>query len=90
MLQRAAAQFMPWLGKWSRVTKRLAESVGRLCEVLAIKHAAAFYGLGWDAVKQIHKAYLAEKLGPPRTAARLEMTMIRPPSRSLTHFRRIL
>lgn len=57
-------EYLPWLGKWSRVTKRLAESVGRLCEVLAIKHAAAFYGLGWDAVKQIHKAYLAEQLGP--------------------------
>jgi transposase len=57
-------EYLPWLGKWSRVTKRLAESVGRLCEVLAIKHAAAFYRLGWDAVKQIRKACLAEKLGP--------------------------
>lgn len=57
-------EYLPWLGKWSRVTKRLAESVGRLCEVLAIKHAAAFYGLGWDAVKHIHKVYLSEKLGP--------------------------
>jgi transposase len=58
-------EYLSWLGKWSRVTKRLAESVGRLCEVLAIKHAAVFYGLGWDAVKQIHKAYLEERLGPP-------------------------
>lgn len=57
-------EYLPWLGKWSRVTKRLAESVSRLCEVLAIRHAATFYDLGWDAVKQIHKAYLAEKLGP--------------------------
>ena len=58
-------EYLPWLGKWSRVTRRLAQSVGRLCEMLAIKHAAAFYGLGWDTVKQIHKAYLDEKLGPP-------------------------
>jgi transposase len=57
-------EHLPWLSKWSRVTKRLAESVARLCEVLAIKHAAAFFGLGWDAVKQIHKGYLAETVGP--------------------------
>jgi len=32
--------------------------------VLPIKHVAEFFGLGWDAVKAIDKAYLAHKLGP--------------------------
>jgi len=53
-----------WLSPYSRVTKRLAESVARLCKVLPIKHVAEYFGLGWDAVKSIDKAYLAETLGP--------------------------
>jgi transposase len=55
---------LPWLAPYARVTRRLAESVARLCAVLAIKHVAEFYGLGWDAVKAIDKAYLLETLGP--------------------------
>jgi transposase len=54
-----------WLHRYSRVTTRLAESVARLCEVLPIKQVASFFGLGWDAVKQIDKSALTEKLGPP-------------------------
>jgi len=57
-------EHVPWLDKWARVTKRLAESVARLCEVATIEQAASFYGLGWDTVKAIHKAYLEAKLGP--------------------------
>ena len=53
-----------WLSPYSRVTKRLAESVARLCKVLPIKHVAEYFQLGWDAVKSIDKAYLAETLGP--------------------------
>jgi transposase len=37
----------------------------RLCQQLPIKHVAAFYRLGWDAVKDIDKAALEERLGPP-------------------------
>ena len=47
------------------MTGRLARSVGRLCKVLAIKHVAKFYGLGWDAVKSIDKAWLTATLGEP-------------------------
>ena len=54
---------LPWLDKYARVTKRLAESVARLCRVLTVKHVAAFYGLGWDAVKSIDKTYLETTLG---------------------------
>ncbi len=55
---------LSWLGRYSRVTKRLAESVARLCGVLPIKQVAAFFGLGWDAVKAIDKRHLEEALGP--------------------------
>ena len=55
---------LSWLDRYSRVTKRLAESVARLCAVLSIKQVAAFFGLGWDAVKAIDKRHLEETLGP--------------------------
>lgn len=55
---------LSWLARYARVTRRLAESVARLCQVLPIKHVAAFFGLGWDAVKAIDKRHLAETLGP--------------------------
>ena len=53
-----------WLDRYARVTKRLAQSVARLCAVLPIKQVAAFFGLGWDAVKAIDKQHLAAALGP--------------------------
>jgi transposase len=56
---------LDWLGRHARVTARLAESVARLCAVLPIKHVAEHYGLGWDAVKEIHKAHLEKTLGEP-------------------------
>jgi transposase len=56
---------LPWLHRYARVTRRLAESVVRLCQQLPIKHVAAFYGMGWDAVKDLDKAALEDRLGPP-------------------------
>lgn len=53
-----------WLARYSRVTRRLAESVARLCKVLPVRHVADYVGLGWDAVKQIDKEYLEQTLGP--------------------------
>ena len=58
-------EHLPWLDKYARVTARLADSVARLCKVLPVKHVAAFYGLGWDAVKAIDKAHLEAALGEP-------------------------
>ena len=55
---------LSWLESWARVTKRLADAVARLCEVLPIKQVAAFYGLGWATVKEIHKSFLERELGP--------------------------
>jgi transposase len=47
-----------WLEPYVRVTKRLAESVARLCNTLPLKQAADFYDLDWHLVKRIHKRYL--------------------------------
>ena len=55
---------LDWLEPYARVTTRLAESVARLCKVLPIKHVATHYGLGWDTVKEIDKAWLERTLGP--------------------------
>lgn len=55
---------LEWLAPYARVSRRLAESVARLCAMLPIKHVAEFYGLGWDAVKAIDKTWLKESLGP--------------------------
>jgi transposase len=56
---------LPWLHRYARVTTRLAESVARLCEVLPVKQVASFFGLGWDAVKDIDRTALELRLGPP-------------------------
>jgi transposase len=55
---------LEWLAPYARVTHRLAESVGRLCEVMAIRHVARFFGLDWKTVKQIDRARLERSLGP--------------------------
>jgi transposase len=55
---------LDWLDRYARVTRRLAESVARLCTVLPVKHVADFYGLSWDQVKAIDRAHLEAKLGP--------------------------
>lgn len=57
-------EWLPWLGRYERVTKRFAESVARLCEVLPIKHVAQYFHLDWKTVKAIDKRYLEGKLGP--------------------------
>ena len=57
-------QALPWLDAHARVTRRLAESVARLCAVTSVLHTARFFGLGWKAVKAIDFAYLERTLGP--------------------------
>lgn len=55
---------LSWLDRYSRVTRRLTESVARLCGVLPIKHVAEFFHLSWDQVKEIDKRSLRQRLGP--------------------------
>lgn len=54
---------LEWLDRYSRVTRRLANSVAQLCRVLPIKHVAEYFGLGWETVKAIDKATLERTLG---------------------------
>ena len=53
-----------WLESYARVTKRLAESVARLCKVMPIKRVAEHYGLHWSTVKEIDKAHMKRELEP--------------------------
>ena len=55
---------LEWLDRHARVTRRLAESVARLCRVLPVKQVAAFFGLHWDTVKDIDKRALQRDLDP--------------------------
>jgi transposase len=66
---------LSWLGRYARVTRRLAESVARLCRQLPIKHVAEYYGLHWSTVKAIDHAYLEEKLGPINLAGVEQIAM---------------
>lgn len=56
---------LDWLERYSRHTRRLAESVARLCAVMPVKDVASHYDLHWSTVKDIHKRYLHRTLGPP-------------------------
>ena len=60
---------VPWLDRYARMTTRFAESVARLCQVLPVKHVAAWFRLGWDTVRQIDARSLATRLGPVTAAS---------------------
>lgn len=55
---------LAWLEPYDRVTKRLAESIGRMCAILPVKHVADYYGLDRKTVKRLDKRYLTRTLGP--------------------------
>ncbi len=55
---------LPWLEAYARVTRRLAESVGRLCRVMTIRHVARYFGLDWKTVKELDRERLERELGP--------------------------
>jgi transposase len=56
---------VPWLDRYQRMTTRLAEKIARLAQVLPITQVAAWFGVGWDTVKQIDQRALAQRLGAP-------------------------
>ena len=55
---------LSWLDRYARVTRRLAESVARLCQVASLLHVARFFGLDWKTVKALDRAHLERTLGP--------------------------
>lgn len=46
------------------MTKRLADKIAALAQLLPIKHVAEWFGVSWDTVKQIDRRALAARLGP--------------------------
>jgi transposase len=57
-------EYLDWLDPHARVTKRLAESVARLCAVTSIRSAARWFGLDWKTVKAIDFRHMERTLGP--------------------------
>jgi len=55
---------LPWLEPYARVTRRLGDSVAKLCRVASIRHVAQFFGLDWKTVKALDFASLQRELGP--------------------------
>lgn len=55
---------LEWLDAHARVTRRLAESVARLCAVTSILQVARWFGLDWKTVKAIDFRHLERTLGP--------------------------
>jgi transposase len=60
----AKLEQLSWLEPYARVTRRLADSVSRLCRVASILHVAQFFGLNWKTVKELDRASLQRELGP--------------------------
>lgn len=57
-------QRLAWLDPHCRVTRRLAESVARLCTVTSVLHAARWHGIDWKTAKAIDFRSLESRLGP--------------------------
>ena len=70
-----AMEEVPWLSPYGRVTKRMAEAVACMCRDIPVKRVAEHFGLSWDRVKRIHKAYLMRELGPPDLSGITEIGM---------------
>jgi len=57
-------ELLGWLDSYSRVTRRLADSVAQLCTVASILHVSRHFELDWKTVKDIDKRALERQLGP--------------------------
>jgi len=57
-------EHLPWLAPYSRVTRRLAQSVARLCQDVPLRQVATYFHLDWKTVKRIDKEHLQKSLGP--------------------------
>ena len=55
---------VPWLDRYQRMTKRLAEKIAALAQVATITQVAEWFRVSWGTVKQIDKRALQERLGP--------------------------
>ena len=56
---------LSWLGRYQRVTNRLAKACEQLLRATTVSTVAAFYELGWHTVKGIDKQRLRASVGEP-------------------------
>jgi len=66
---------LSWLAPYARLTRRLEDSVARLCQVLPVLHVAQWFELDWKTVKAIDKASLERALGPVDVAGVEQIVM---------------
>ena len=57
-------ELLGWREPYARVTRRLAQSVTRLCAVMSIRHAAEYFQLNWKTAKEPDKRSFERRLGP--------------------------
>lgn len=55
---------LDWLDPHARVTRRLADSVARLCAMTSVRHAANWHGIDWKTAKTIDFRALERTVGP--------------------------
>lgn len=60
---------LAWLGRYQRLTNRLAEACCQLLRSATVQAVAAFYGLGWHKVKTVDRHRLIDSLPEPDWAS---------------------
>lgn len=55
---------LDWLDRHARVTRRLADSVARLCAATSVRHAANWHGIDWKTARAIDFRALQRRVGP--------------------------
>ncbi len=69
------AEWVSWLGRHARLTRRLAEAVALWCARLPTRHVAELFGLHWGTVRLLERRRLQAQLSalPPAVPRRLVM-----------------
>ena len=66
---------LSWLGRYQRLTNRLAEACSQLLRAASVQAVAGFYSLGWHTVKALDKARLAATVAEPDWASMRYLAM---------------
>ncbi len=78
--KRTYIEEVPWLTKWSRVTKRFAEGVSRLTAITTNQEAGWYLGLNDEVVYRIDKEILGERakqlLDPPPASLNISVNEV--------------
>ena len=68
-------QFVSWLDRHSRLTRRLADAAAALCARMTVAHVAELFGLHWSTVRELDRRRLQALVDalPPAQPRRLAM-----------------